>query len=96
MRSEAAKQTAREARSPIEVEIVAAVIAAAVTPWAASKLWEWFVVPLGVPAIGYWHGMGFVMIVWFGKAICAKSPVSWAIGVAIVLSGGFFAMLNMR
>lgn len=26
--------------------------------YIASLLWGWFLVPLGVPAIGYWHAVG--------------------------------------
>lgn len=30
--------------------------------FVAMKGWEWFVVPLGVPAIGYWHAMGLTLL----------------------------------
>lgn len=29
--------------------------------WAVSKLWGWFLVPLGVPAITVLHGLGISM-----------------------------------
>lgn len=32
-------------------------------------IWEWFVVPLGVPAIGFWHAMGLWVL---GHVISGK------------------------
>lgn len=31
--------------------------------YVASTLWGWFVVPLGVMAISYWHAVGLICVV---------------------------------
>lgn len=31
--------------------------------WAIGKLWGWFIVPLGVPTISFWHGLGLACAV---------------------------------
>lgn len=31
--------------------------------YVAATLWEWFVVPLGVKAITYWHAVGLTCVV---------------------------------
>ena len=31
--------------------------------FALTYLWQWFIVPLGVPAIGLWHAAGISIIV---------------------------------
>lgn len=31
--------------------------------WAVSKMWLWFVVPLGLPPIGYAHALGISLFV---------------------------------
>jgi hypothetical protein len=33
--------------------------------WATYKLWSWFIVPLGVPEIGFFHALGIVIFVGF-------------------------------
>lgn len=50
----------------------AAVVAMAIVPfsvalrgWAVSVLWGWFVVPLGVAAIGMWNAAGISLIAGF-------------------------------
>lgn len=30
--------------------------------FVVSSLWGWFVVPLGMPAIGTWHGLGLALL----------------------------------
>lgn len=34
-----------------------------------SKIWLWFIVPLGVPAVGIAHAMGLMMIVAYVKTL---------------------------
>ena len=31
-------------------------------PFVMSKLWQWFVTPLGVPAVGYWQCWGLMSL----------------------------------
>lgn len=43
-------------------------------PWYAfvtTKLWGWFAVPFGLPAIGFWWAMGFKVLV----SHLAPSPI---------------------
>lgn len=35
--------------------------------WAFSTLWSWFIVPIGVPAIGYAHAYGLMIVASFLK-----------------------------
>jgi len=34
-----------------------------IRPLVAMKMWLWFVVPLGISAVGYWQMMGIGMLV---------------------------------
>lgn len=47
---------------PLMIIILGAVayaaISGALSGVAAMLLWQWFVVPLGVPALGFWHALG--------------------------------------
>lgn len=31
--------------------------------FVATTLWGWFMVPLGVPSIGYWHAVGILSLI---------------------------------
>lgn len=35
------------------------------SPYVVSLMWNWFVVSLGVPKIGYWHAFGLTLLVDF-------------------------------
>lgn len=35
----------------------------AMTPFVLVKMWLWFVVPLGVPEIAYWHAFGIGLLI---------------------------------
>ncbi|WP_413460726.1 hypothetical protein [Herbaspirillum huttiense] len=53
-------------------------VMAAATLWngyVASTLWGWFIVPLGVSAITYWHAVGLsaVVGVFFGGSFSLRS-----------------------
>jgi len=37
----------------------------ALKAWVLAILWTWFVVPLGVPAIGNAHALGLAGLIWF-------------------------------
>ena len=45
-----------------------------VNGWAVSVLWGWFVVPLGVPAVGIAHAIGLRCIVALCKTPKYKEP----------------------
>ncbi len=42
---------------------VGTVLALVARGWSLSLLWGWFVVPLGVAAIGFWHACGISALV---------------------------------
>jgi uncharacterized membrane protein len=42
--------------------IVVAIVVLWAQPMAASCGWEWFVVPLGAPPIGWFHALGLVLL----------------------------------
>ncbi|BCS42937.1 MULTISPECIES: hypothetical protein [Pseudomonas] len=78
--------------------------------YVAATLWGWFVVPLGVMAITYWHAVGLTCVVGalvgvradedtndseaLGDAV-AKSVLKAAIILAMLLAMGWFAHNNM-
>jgi len=39
--------------------------AALLRGWVLSLLWDWFLVPLGVPSVGFWHAVGLCLVVTF-------------------------------
>lgn len=41
------------------------ILAALIRGWVLSFLWDWFLVPLGLPAIGFWHSVGICLMVAF-------------------------------
>ena len=47
-----------------------------VSGWAISTLWAWFVVPLGVVAIGFWHALGLSCLIVFFKLDLKKADPS--------------------
>lgn len=47
-------------RAFVALAVIFATIAFA--PVVIMSLWGWFVVPLGVAAIGYWHALGFKIL----------------------------------
>jgi hypothetical protein len=40
--------------------------------YTLSVLWSWFVVPLGLPAVGMWHAAGLLLIVEASRARVEK------------------------
>ena len=59
--------------------------------FAASHLWTWFIVPLGVPAIGVWHAAGISTLIGLflssiarmeGKLLIAASILTPAFALA--------------
>lgn len=48
---------------------------AALAAFVLTKAWLWFVVPLGVVEIGYWHAMGVSVVAsWLTHQMPIKSP----------------------
>jgi hypothetical protein len=46
--------------------VALAVIACSEVPldgWVFSKLWRWFAMPFGVPAVGVWRAVGIILLV---------------------------------
>jgi hypothetical protein len=81
-------------------------IATIVDGWALSTLWGWFIVPLGVPAIGIAHAFGISCTVsLFRSRFSTRKKEqereidewfwewlgTWIFKVAIVLALGWFA-----
>jgi hypothetical protein len=42
--------------------------------WALWQLWQWFVVPLGAPPIGYWHACGIDLMIGMVLAMSLPRP----------------------
>ncbi len=50
------------ASSTVWLAFFAVVFAIVARPFVMMNLWEWFVCPLGLPQIGYWHAFGLLLI----------------------------------
>ncbi len=44
------------------VRLVILAITLPLRGYAILKLWAWFIVPLGVSSLGFWHALGFALI----------------------------------
>lgn len=55
------------------IAIAAVVAGSLLTGWAGMTLWGWFVVPLGLPAIGLWHALGLSLLV---QLVTVKRPAN--------------------
>jgi len=56
-----------EAFGKIIAIIVLTILSIFVGAWAFSTLWSWFIVPIGLPAIGYAHAYGLMIVTSFLK-----------------------------
>lgn len=66
--------------------------------WVALTLYNWFLVPLGLPAVNIWHMWGIMLLIGRFKGINTEdskdSEISKAIGeLAVVILGGLLALL---
>jgi hypothetical protein len=44
------------------IAIICAILATILSGFVLTQLWAWFIVPLGVPAIGIAHGIGLSLV----------------------------------
>lgn len=44
--------------------------------WAIWTLWSWFIVPLGMPHIGYWNACGFDLFIGTFFLFAAPRPAN--------------------
>lgn len=75
--------------------------------WVGATLWGWFIVPLGVRAIGYWHSVGLSLLFFLLTGLRASKEyddihktiaaglLNSALIPAICLALGWLAWLNM-
>lgn len=82
------------------VFIVAVVGSSTFGGFVFAKLWLWFVVPLGVPAIGMWHAAGLASFVHYATATISPSKAEKrsaakraAIALGYVFVGGSVALV---
>jgi hypothetical protein len=64
--------------------------------WIFSILWSYFVVPLGVPAIGSWHAAGLMLLVGLLKGSKPSETDPWKVlgyGILRVLVVGPLSLL---
>ena len=71
-------KTSSDSGSPAKTFFAVALVIGAVfyTPVVIVDGWEWFVVPLGMPAITYWHAWGLAIL---RRAIWQDSPTTVAL-----------------
>lgn len=67
----------------VSAKAAAALASVPLRAWVLVKLWLWFVVPLGLPAIGLWHAMGLGSLLGLLTYSVqdmreAKTPMTWA------------------
>lgn len=64
--------------------------------WALAHLWSWFVVPLGVPVVGYVHAFGLSLVWSFFEG--AKKPSEdqgWIIILRSAITGVATSLLTV-
>lgn len=77
-------------RHPAELALAIVILLASMPlwGWALSKLWLWFLVPLGVPRVGMWHASGVAIVIALMRANADKAftlsqqdvPIWWRVG----------------
>jgi MFS family permease len=72
------------------------IIGSIIRGWALSYLWEWFIVPFGLPTLGIAHAIGISMVVAFlthelNSNSDEGAEIGRAIGIAMIYP--FIALL---
>ena len=52
--------------------IVAIPLIFTLNTWVFAVMWGWFVVPLGVPALGFWHSAGIQAVITWPLRMMAR------------------------
>lgn len=72
--------------------------------YVLMSLWGWFVVPLGVAALGFWHAFGLSILIHFvqkqnyvsdEESVLGKVVLKWLLGLVGAYGFGYVAHLLM-
>ena len=80
------------------IGFLVALMAIPVTGYVVFKLWNWFCVPLGIPAITWINALGIYLLFTFmcprnkNKKLTGKECLTWSIEIWIKC--GFFLLLG--
>jgi len=97
MNKENVKEALQE-DSPL-ILIISIMILFVLYGFAIQNLWNWFILPLGLPSISFWHALGiyaFANILMSTRGISLNEELKLTLLVPIMcLSIGYIAHINM-
>lgn len=76
--------------------VALAVIACAEVPldgWVFSKLWRWFAMPFGVPAVGVWRAVGIILLVRYVTARRKTEPLTFDENIEALVGSAMWALV---